>query len=59
MSYTAIRGEEVGMPIGNLASQIFANIYLNELDRFIVHQLKPKNYPVSISELVSIYKKRD
>ena len=32
------------MPIGNLTSQIFANIYLNELDRFIKYQLKPKAY---------------
>ena len=33
-----------GMPIGNLTSQIFANIYLNEFDRFMVHTLKPKAY---------------
>ena len=33
-----------GIPIGNLTSQIFANIYLNELDRFVVHTLKPKHY---------------
>ena len=24
-----------GIPIGNLTSQIFANIYLNEFDRFV------------------------
>lgn len=33
-----------GIPIGNLTSQIFANIYLNELDRFMVHQLRPQAY---------------
>lgn len=33
-----------GLPIGNLTSQLFANIYLNELDYFIKHQLKIKNY---------------
>jgi len=33
-----------GMPIGNLTSQIFANIYLNELDRFVKHELRIKNY---------------
>jgi RNA-directed DNA polymerase len=33
-----------GMPIGNLTSQVFANIYLNELDRFIRHQIKPAGY---------------
>ena len=33
-----------GIPIGNLTSQIFANIYLNELDRFIMHAIKPLGY---------------
>lgn len=33
-----------GIPIGNLTSQIFANIYLNELDRFVKYYLKPKFY---------------
>ena len=32
------------MPIGNLTSQIFANIYLNEFDKFIKHDMKVKNY---------------
>ena len=32
------------MPIGNLTSQLFANIYLNEFDDFIKHQFKIKNY---------------
>ena len=33
-----------GIPIGNLTSQIFANIYLNELDRFLKHTIKPQAY---------------
>ena len=33
-----------GIPIGNLTSQIFANIYLNELDRFVKHIIKPQAY---------------
>jgi retron-type reverse transcriptase len=33
-----------GIPIGNLTSQILANIYLNEFDRFIKHNLKPYAY---------------
>jgi len=36
--------EGKGIPIGNLTSQIFANIYLNELDRFIKHSIKPRAY---------------
>jgi len=35
---------DVGIPLGNLTSQIFANIYLNELDKFIKHNLKVKYY---------------
>lgn len=34
----------VGIPIGNLTSQILANVYLNELDRYVRHHLKPKAY---------------
>lgn len=30
---------ETGMPIGNLTSQMFANIYLNELDQYAKHTL--------------------
>lgn len=33
-----------GLPIGNLTSQFFANVYLNGLDHFIKEQLKIKNY---------------
>lgn len=34
--------EKVSIPIGNYTSQIYANIYLNELDRFIKQSLKVK-----------------
>lgn len=33
-----------GIPIGNLTSQILANIYLNEFDRYIKHRIKPNAY---------------
>jgi len=33
-----------GIPLGNLTSQIFANIYLNELDQFIKNDLNIKYY---------------
>jgi len=33
-----------GMPIGNLTSQFFANIYLDPLDRHMKHELKIKYY---------------
>ena len=33
-----------GIPIGNLTSQLFANVYLNEVDQFVKHTLKKKHY---------------
>ncbi|MEK7460576.1 MAG: reverse transcriptase/maturase family protein [Patescibacteria group bacterium] len=33
-----------GIPIGNLTSQLFANVYLNELDQFVKHTLRKKRY---------------
>ena len=33
-----------GISIGNLTSQIFANIYLNDFDYFVKHELKVKYY---------------
>lgn len=35
---------DVGLPIGNLTSQMFANIYLNELDQFVKNKLKIRHY---------------
>ena len=34
----------VGLPLGNLTSQLFVNIYMNEFDQFIKHKLKVKYY---------------
>jgi len=33
-----------GLPLGNLTSQLFANVYLNKLDQFVKHKLKAKYY---------------
>jgi len=33
-----------GLPLGNLTSQLFVNIYLNKFDQFVKHQLKTKHY---------------
>ncbi|WP_269497164.1 reverse transcriptase/maturase family protein [Castellaniella sp. S9] len=34
----------VGLPIGNLTSQLFANVYLHELDTYVKHHLREKYY---------------
>ena len=41
-----------GMPLGNLTSQFFANIYLNELDYFVKHKLKARYYIRYVDDFV-------
>jgi len=41
-----------GMPLGNLTSQFFANVYLNELDQFVKHKLKAKYYIRYVDDFV-------
>lgn len=38
------KGEEKGLPLGNVTSQLFANIYLNELDQYLKHVLGLQYY---------------
>lgn len=41
-----------GLPIGNLTSQFFANVYLNELDQFVKHKLKCRYYGRYVDDMV-------
>lgn len=34
----------IGLPLGNLTSQLLVNVYLNELDQFVKHQLQARYY---------------
>jgi RNA-directed DNA polymerase len=36
--------QHVGLPLGNLTSQLLVNIYMNEFDHFVKHRLKAKHY---------------
>lgn len=47
-----------GMPLGNLTSQFFANIYLNELDYFVKHKLKAKYYIRYVDDFVLLHKSK-
>jgi len=40
----ADHGESVGIPIGNLLSQLYALIYLNPMDQFVKRELRVKYY---------------
>ena len=42
--FQEIDGRRVGIPLGNVTSQLFANIYLHELDLFVKETLKKKIY---------------
>lgn len=43
-SFRSKQGIGRGIPLGNLTSQVFANIYMNELDQFMKQKLKVKYY---------------
>lgn len=47
-----------GMPLGNLTSQFFANVYLNELDYFIKHTLKVRYYIRYVDDFVILHNSR-
>lgn len=44
LSSSCEKKQGTGIPIGNLTSQLFANVYLNELDQFAKHALKTRYY---------------
>ncbi|MFA5638840.1 MAG: reverse transcriptase/maturase family protein [Anaerovoracaceae bacterium] len=48
--------KDKGLPIGSLTSQFFANVYLNELDQYIKHELKIKHYIRYVDDFVILGK---
>jgi len=55
--FTVAKGK--GLPIGNLTSQFFANVYMNELDNFAKHQLKAKYYLRYVDDFLILSPDRD
>ena len=47
------------MPLGNLTSQFFANVYLNELDYFVKHQLRAKYYIRYVDDFVILHSSKE
>lgn len=45
----------LGLPIGNLSSQFFANIYLDCLDRFAKHKLRARHYIRYVDDFVLLH----
>ncbi len=48
-----------GLPIGNLTSQFFANVYMNEFDQFVKHILKARFYIRYVDDLILLSRDRD
>lgn len=51
--------EGKGLPIGNLTSQFFANVYLNALDQFIKHVLKIRYYVRYVDDFVIMHEDKE
>ncbi|MDP3026769.1 MAG: helix-turn-helix domain-containing protein [Nanoarchaeota archaeon] len=47
------------MPLGNLTSQFFANVYLNELDQFVKHKLRAKYYIRYVDDFVILHESKE
>ena len=51
--------KEKGMPLGNLTSQFFANVYLNELDYSVKQELKAKCYIRYVDDFTILHSSRE
>ncbi|MGE0289661.1 MAG: reverse transcriptase domain-containing protein [Bradyrhizobium sp.] len=49
------QSSHLGLPIGNLSSQFFANIYLDVLDQFVKHRLRARHYIRYVDDLVLLH----
>lgn len=58
MSLFAHRADSTGIPIGNLLSQMYALVYLNELDHHIKRELKIVYYARYVDDLAMIVDSR-
>lgn len=47
------------MPLGNLTSQFFANVYLNELDYFVKQELKAEYYIRYVDDFIILHNSKE
>lgn len=47
--------EDCGLPIGNLTSQLFGNVYLNKFDHFVKHNLQCRYYGRYVDDFVIVH----
>lgn len=51
--------KNTGLPIGNLTSQLFGNLYLNNFDHFVKEKLKCKYYGRYVDDMVFVDKDKN
>jgi retron-type reverse transcriptase len=54
-----IDSSKEGVPIGNLTSQLFANIYLNQLDEYVKYDLRIKHYIRYMDDFIMLHKSKE
>ena len=52
-------GKDKGLPIGNLTSQLFGNVYLNDFDHFIEYKLGCKYYGRYVDDIVIVHQDKE
>ncbi len=51
--------EGCGLPIGNLTSQLFSNVYLNDFDQYVKRELKVKHYGRYVDDFFLIHESKE
>lgn len=51
----ALQPAHLGLPIGNLSSQFFANVYLDQLDQFVKHRIGARHYIRYVDDFVLLH----
>ncbi|MEA3448493.1 MAG: RNA-directed DNA polymerase [Bacteroidota bacterium] len=49
----------IGLPIGNLTSQVFGNIYLNKIDHYIKNELGIKYYGRYVDDMIFVHPRKE
>ena len=52
-------GKNKGLPIGNLTSQLYGNVYLNDFDHFAKHRLGCKYYGRYVDDIVVVHENKE
>ena len=58
-SFSTVGRMDVGLPLGNLTSQLFVNIYMNEFDQFMKRTVKAEHYIRYADDFVILHEDRE